>query len=99
MSLVPQCRGGRDWNCGDEIENCGATGPLALCVCDQSVEGSEFCWENFFCGGAQACAASSECPRGYACVTTCCGQTCAPVCGTNANQVERVVGGANAAGS
>ncbi len=96
MSLVPQCSQGASYECFGPVENCGSSGPLALCVCDQKVDGGEFCWENFFCDGAQACASSSDCPRGYACATSRCGTTCAPACGTNLAQVQQ--GGKTATG-
>jgi hypothetical protein len=70
-----------DFNCG-AFQVCGSGG-IDICVCDQTIETRCFCWANFFCSdpGATACASSSDCPTGWACVTTCCGQTCAPDCG------------------
>ena len=97
VSLVPQCpQPPVDFQC-DTIVNCGNSGPLAQCVCDVDTEGKSFCWEDFFCAGAQACATSGDCPAGYKCVTTCCGQTCAPACGTN--QVSTQTTGPTASGN
>ena len=84
-SLVPQCSSGATYDCGGPVESCGTSGPNHLCVCDQKVDGGGFCWEDFFCADllAKTCVSSSECASGWACVTSCCGQTCAPACGTN----------------
>ncbi len=74
-----------DWNCGDPIVECDDPEPPVpgfICVCDIDVEGNPFCWNDFFCGTVTACVTSGDCPPGYRCVTSCCGQTCAPPCGT-----------------
>jgi len=94
-SPLPACTG-QDFQC-DVVVECGTTGPLTLCVCDVTVEGDIFCWENFFCDGAQPCASSADCANlpGYTCVTTCCGTTCAPPCGENL--VTTTTSGRNAA--
>jgi hypothetical protein len=70
-----------DWECGDPIVECGVPADSGPCVCDQDVEGNDFCWNNFFCGTFDPCTESSECPGSQRCVTSCCGQTCAPACG------------------
>src|SRR5262245_36122734 len=69
---------GRDWNCGDTIVQCGSSGPLQMCICDVDTSGKKVCWEDFFCGGP-TCSSNAECGGGV-CVTSCCGQTCAPLC-------------------
>jgi hypothetical protein len=70
-----------DWECGDEILECG-TGdePFPLCVCDVTVEGDPFCWDDTDCADTPPCDDTSDCAAGWACVTTCCGQTCFPEC-------------------
>jgi len=78
-----------NWNCGDTIVGCGGTpgespcdnGSPPVCVCDLTVEGTSFCWNNFCCVGATICTTSDDCGGGSACVTSCCGQRCAPPCG------------------
>jgi len=75
------CTSGQ-WQCGDPIVLCGSAGLDGICVCDVDVHGADFCFGNFPCGDprAVACTANSDCPTGWACVTSCCGQTCAPPC-------------------
>lgn len=95
---------GADWTCGEEIAQCGTGGLGDLCVCDQDVEGNSFCWGNFICGdpGTDACDSNADCGEGFACVTSCCGQTCAPVCpnpdGFDSLNSAEPVSGPNAAG-
>lgn len=88
VSPVPQCPG-TNWECDDVLVECGASGPLEYCLCDTTVEGATFCWEDQFCEDLQPCSSSDTCDPGYACVTTCCPEPmCFPVCGTNANVVN-----------
>jgi hypothetical protein len=44
------------------------------------------------------CEANTDCPPGWACVTSCCGQTCAPPCGTCADSQAQDTSGATASG-
>jgi hypothetical protein len=85
-SPAPGCVPGlcRDWNCGDEITECGAPADLGPCVCDVDTEGRCFCWNNEFCDVVADCASSADCPAGQRCATSCCGQTCLPECGSDA---------------
>jgi hypothetical protein len=49
------------------------------CVCFQTVEGTGFCHLPQLCAGLSSCAASTDCPAGWACVSvTCCGSN--PIC-------------------
>jgi hypothetical protein len=58
------------------------------CFCTKTTEDTTFCSESSpICGGVgQACTSSNECPRGWACARTCCGDQegpiCNPPCGT-----------------
>jgi hypothetical protein len=69
-----------DWTCGGVQPTCGTSGPLANCLCDQTVEGAPFCWEDAFCDNSPLCANTTDCPAGWACVTSCCGTSCLPAC-------------------
>lgn len=91
----PLCSPGNctDYTCGGYTQ-CGTEGLFGICVCDITVEGNCFCWANFYCSTVSACNGTADCPAGYACVTTCCGQTCAPPCGVI---LSSEVGGATAA--
>jgi hypothetical protein len=79
-----------DWTCGQAHNVCGSGPPFpggsspTVCISDRTVEGTCFCWNDFLCAGATTCASSADCPPGYGCVTSCCGQTCAPPCGSPA---------------
>lgn len=76
-----------DWTCVDPINQCG-TGGLGICVCDVTVEGDSFCWEDSFCSDTPECPnGTSDCPAGSACVTSCCGQTCIPEC-SNPGEIQ-----------
>lgn len=80
-SASPACAGD-DWLCGDPFTECG-TGPDGqICICDTTVEGATFCWQDTSCGSSPACNSSADCPPGWACVTSCCGTSCLPACGT-----------------
>lgn len=73
-----------DWACGDPINICGGTpDPVGLdsCLCDLSVEGSSFCWNNIACSQAPTCQNTSDCPAGWTCASSCCGTACLPPCG------------------
>src|SRR5437763_17209287 len=80
---------GTDWQCGDPIVSCGTgCGTLNQCICDVDVAGNTFCWDDFSCDpacGASSCSSNADCDGigsgGWRCVTSCCGQTCAPPCG------------------
>jgi hypothetical protein len=89
---------GTDWNCGDPLILCGTGGLDGICECDVDTEGNPFCWANFNCADPKAtvCSSSADCTGGYRCVTQCCGQTCAPPCGTSGLSTEST--GATAAG-
>jgi hypothetical protein len=78
------CENCTDWTCGDVIQECGVPVEPGPCVCDQDVEGNCFCWNNFFCSDVSTCTTSADCPGTQRCVTSCCGTTCAPACGTPA---------------
>lgn len=96
-SRFTQCRG-IDWNCGDAFALCGDQGLGGICICDITVEGTDFCWGNYPCAATTVCAASSECPPGWMCVSSCCGpQTCAPPCDGTFTRTTRS-SGATAAG-
>jgi hypothetical protein len=76
------------WECGDPIVECGIACGASPCVCDVDVERNTYCWDNYSCDpacGAIACTSSADCaPIGsgnWRCITSCCGQTCAPPCG------------------
>lgn len=71
-----------DWTCGQPggFPICGSGGVSDICLCDLDVHGNSWCWGNFYCDGAVACNSNSDCGPGFACVTTCCGQTCGPTC-------------------
>jgi hypothetical protein len=90
-----------EWTCGELIEQCAPTEPglLPPCVCDVTVDGNTFCWQNFACAdpGAHACTSTSDCDPGEGCVTTCCGQTCAPPCGHDFGD-QSITSGPTAAG-
>lgn len=96
----PVCEG-VDFQC-DVVQECGASGPLGLCVCDTSVGGTPFCWENFFCDTSRNCDTDADCSGGELCVTTCCdivhgfAKQCAPACDTN--HVSTADSGPSAAG-
>jgi hypothetical protein len=82
----PACQ---PWECGDPIVECGSgCGNGPLCICDVDVEGDSYCWDNYLCDpacGAIACGSSADCAGigsgNWRCITSCCGQTCAPPCG------------------
>jgi hypothetical protein len=64
-------------------QSCGSD-----CFCSLSVDGCCSCYQNYFCDGAPTCHHNSDCPPGWACLTTCCsvfgyGMTCAAPCGFN----------------
>jgi hypothetical protein len=69
-----------DWTCGGAHPSCGSSGPLQLCLCDVTVEGDPFCWEDISCVNSPLCSNSSECPTGWKCVTSCCETSCIPPC-------------------
>ena len=73
------------WDCGDPPDQCGTTGPLGGCFCDQDVDGATFCWENIACSdpSVTSCSSNADCAPGQRCTTNCCGQTCLFECGTN----------------
>ena len=77
--LTDMCPGAADWKCGDPWVRCNDN---PLCLCDLTAEGVEFCWNNFSCGDilATSCTSSNDCAPDWHCVTSCCGQTCAPEC-------------------
>jgi hypothetical protein len=89
---------GDDWDCGELIVECAPTEPglLAPCVCDVDVSGNTFCWQNFFCPPT-TCTSNADCDPGEACVTSCCGQTCAPPCG-HTFEDQTITSGPTAAG-
>jgi hypothetical protein len=72
-----------DFVCGGPVTQCG--GPacgLGPCGCDHDVSGNSVCIDNLSCGEATPCNTNADCPSGWSCVVWCCGQTCAPPCGT-----------------
>jgi hypothetical protein len=54
------------------------------CYCFMSASGCCFCAEDFFCDSTHACHTDVNCPPGWGCVYSCCGEgtVCAPPCGT-----------------
>ena len=85
------CQAGIDYLCGnDPGPSCGAAvappnpppGFIVACVCDSDSNGDPFCWNNFLCSTQNACTSNADCQSGHACVTSCCGRTCAPACGS-----------------
>jgi hypothetical protein len=62
----------------DVQATCGSS-----CNCVPTTEQTGFCHQGIDCGGAQTCRASSDCPAGWACASTCCvGRlVCVPPCG------------------
>src|SRR5437660_1513291 len=47
------------------------------------------CWCGFLVHCDGACIDQSGCPPGFRCVQTCCGQTCAPPCGSRLRAPDR----------
>jgi hypothetical protein len=96
-TLPPQCDSG-PWECGNDLVLCGTSGLDGICNCDTDVHGNDFCWGNFPCGDPRVvdCAANTDCPPGWACTTTCCGQTCAPPCDGTFGESQGVQGGPTA---
>jgi hypothetical protein len=73
--------------------SCGETAGCSPsdCFCLTSVEGREFCSQNFTCDPeAPTCSSSADCPAGWVCqpaidegpCTGSCGRVCVPPCGT-----------------
>ena len=61
---------------------CGAPSCSECCGCWVTTEGCCICGESSVCDPHRNCHTSNDCPPGYACVVTCCGQVCVPPCGT-----------------
>jgi hypothetical protein len=73
------------------------------CFCLTSVEGQEFCSQDFACGTTSACQTSADCPSGWFCqpaqtgevCTGLCGQVCVPPCGTDLQTTSAARGARN----
>jgi hypothetical protein len=50
------------------------------------------CQGNYFCSGARPCNSNGDCPTGFKCVVSCCGQTCAPKCGQGISAAQASLG-------
>ena len=99
-SASDACHEARDWNCGDTFRICGTGGYNGLCLCDVDSSGKSVCWGNYLCGDPNAtpCTSNADCNSAFPyCVTSCCGQTCAPNC-TNAAPRRAPNGAKTAAG-
>jgi hypothetical protein len=98
-STAKQC-GGRAcgttcWTCGGDFNAslCGSSGPFHYCLCGTPTEGGPcFCFGSFQCGDFGTCSASTDCPTGFKCIPTCCGNQCAPPCGTYPVAAANVAG-------
>ena len=89
-----------DWVCNQPYNVCGGTGGFDTCLCDVSVEGDAFCWNNIYCRNTFECQNSSDCPDGWTCATSCCDTACMPPCGGGESLVsEEQSSGPSAAGN
>lgn len=53
------------------------------CICATPVEGgATVCADSCLACGSNTCNTSSDCPSGWHCFATCCGNLCFPACGT-----------------
>ena len=52
------------------------------CFCTETEEGGVFCAKSIPCSAMPPCTTSQDCPRGWVCAETCCGDgpTCNPPC-------------------
>lgn len=68
------------------------------CWCVVTVEGECFCHQTSNCVTVKSCTSSSECPPGWACAYSCCGELkCLPPCGTFVPAAAEAGGGARSA--
>jgi hypothetical protein len=82
-----KCNANGQTSCPDCGAQQCATKNGTTCFCFVGVNngvptGCCLCRGNFFCNGATPCTSNSNCPSGFKCVRTCCGDFfCAPPCG------------------
>jgi hypothetical protein len=84
-TLRQACRSGVAPNCPGCASITCAQKNGTTCFCFPGIKGgiSSACCEcqgNYFCGGP-TCSSNANCPNGFKCVNSCCGNTCAPKCG------------------